>query len=243
MKCEFSETQFAFSFVWELIRKYPNRFIMPWFPNTVQEGREGGGYDVKIDLNQNISGSLFLQFKIPEYLKSKQKYKIKIETNHNQFRLLKSLKRPANLVYYCTPKFHKEDEIKNFFNSSSIEGNSALFSIEEFPNDGEYHKLIYEYKPEEIKAIESISIVNHNSTEINTYGILSSVPMAISIFSGVFSVNFQTDQMTLIRKAEFILNNVVSKIESIPNINKINDVDWLFSILLLRYNILWIPIK
>ncbi|MBI2792322.1 MAG: hypothetical protein HYX61_10205 [Gammaproteobacteria bacterium] len=221
MKCEFSETQFAFCYVFELINNNPERFVMPWFPNTVQEGREGGGYDV------NINGSLFLQFKIPEYLKTKQKYKIKIDTNHKQYVLLKELKRPANLVYYCAPKFHEEYKIRELYNDKMIGENSVLFPIEEFPNDGEYHKLKYEY----------ISGENH------TYGVLSSDPKKISSVSDVFSGNFKPDRMSLNQKANFVLNNIVSKIEHIPNVKQINDVDWLFSLLLLHYNILWIPIK
>lgn len=227
MKCEFSETQFAFCYVFELIKNNPTKFIMPWFPNTVQEGREGGGYDVKINLNPQISGSIFLQFKIPVHLKTKQKYKINIDTRSKQFELLKKLKRPANLVYYCAPKFHTVNQINNLYVNNEIEKNSALFPIEAFPCDNKQHRLIYEYK--------------ENS---GSYGELFSKPQNVSAFENVFCGSFNEDSMSLRDKARFVLDNIVNKTEAIPDyLSSINEVDLLFLILLFEYNILWIPIK
>ena len=60
-KCEFSETQFSFCFTFEYIKMFYPSGPIPIFPNTVKEGREGGGYDVKVD------GNIFLQFKIPKF--------------------------------------------------------------------------------------------------------------------------------------------------------------------------------
>lgn len=243
MRCQFSETQFAFCYVFELIAKYPK--LMPLFPNTVQEGRKGGGYDVEID------GSLFLQFKIPEYLTRDKKYKIKIDTKigkkeHNQFTLLKELKRnkPANIVYYCAPKFHEEEKLRELYHAQGIENNSAHFPIEQFPDNGKHHNLKYEYEYEYELDQDGKSIEIINTKEPNTFGLLYSKPIKISSYSDVFSIGYQPDPMPLKRKANILIKEIVNKTKYIPyNNNIINDVDWLFSVLLLHYNILWIPIK
>lgn len=219
MKCDFSETQFAFCFTFEILQKYFPREIVPHFPNTVEEGRSGGGYDVSID------GSLFLQFKVPVYLK-KGKYKIKIHTEDEQFRLLKELNRPANLVYYSAPKFHTREDIENFYIKKQIENNSALFSIKNFPEDGAYHNLKYEYKDD-----------NHS------YGILSSEPKEIETLSNIFSIPYHPYQMLLSEKADFLLE-IIKKFDYNLCDSKVdNNIDRVFSILLNRYNILWIPLK
>lgn len=220
-KCEFSETQFSFCFTFEILKTYPN-LQMPNFPNTVQEGRAGGGYDVE------INGSLFFQFKIPEYLQQDEKYRIKIITKDNQFKLLKKLKRPANIVCYCAPKFYTCNEMENFYCTKQIESNSALFSIEHFPTEGNYHKLLYEYKKDSLKSC----------------GILSSDPKEIKISPGVFSNSYIESPMTLSEKAN-ILWSIIKEIN--PELGKkeseSNKTDRVFSVLLMHYNILWIPIK
>jgi hypothetical protein len=122
---------------------------------------------------------LFLQFKIPVYLKD-NKYQIKINTKDNQFQLLKKLKRPANLVYYAAPKFHESERMQEFYLTDKIENNSILFSVDQFPDDGEYHRLKYEY----------------HATTHQSYGILSStkkivlMPVSVLIFKCMLGILF-----------------------------------------------------
>lgn len=149
--CQFSETQFAFCFTFEYIRQFFPFVLLPIFPNTVQEGRAGGGYDVQ------INGNIYLQFKIPIYYDlvsnffrkywdvfGHEYYKIKLETNKEQFRLLKDLQDPTNNVYYATPEFHTSSQLGRLYSTDSIVTNSALFPIENFPGHGSgHHHLIY----------------------------------------------------------------------------------------------------
>src|ERR1700757_1958393 len=100
-KCEFSETQFSFSYTFELIQRNRGLLPMPTFPNTVQEGRYGG-YDVGFG-DPEVDGSLFFQFKIPGFYEIRgwrakgwscyQKPFYRIDIEEQQFKLLKALKR------------------------------------------------------------------------------------------------------------------------------------------------------
>lgn len=231
MKCEFTETQFSFLFTFEILRRYPERLKMPWFPNTIQEGREGGGFDVRIDIENNftITGSLFFQFKIPTYLKKDKKYKIVVDTKGRQFHLLKKLrdKGPANLIYYAAPKFHTCERLESFYTNNTVEMNSALFYISDFPTDSAYHQLKYEY----------YDIDNKQS-----YGILHSDPLYIEISKDIFSNNYTPFQMSLSEKARYILSLIQEIDSSIRYDNTAHIINYVFSILLVRYNILWVPI-
>lgn len=149
--CQFSETQFSFCFTFEYIKQFLPTIPLPIFPNTVQEGQKGGGYDV------DIAGSIFFQFKIPAYYDKvsnffrkywdvfcKSYYKIKIDTNQMQFRLLKDLKSSTNQVFYATPKFFDMSDLAMHYANDKIVVNSALFPIENFPSPGsDHHNLIY----------------------------------------------------------------------------------------------------
>lgn len=219
-KCEFSETQFAFCFTFEILRNNPN-LKMPQFPNIVQEGRKGGGYDVMID------GSIFIQFKIPVYRQNKDEYQIKIDTECKQHSLLKELKKPANCVYYAASKFHLLSEFEKYYNENRIEDNAALFSIESFLDSTEVHKHI-------------------TYTKDSAYGFLHSVDKQISMARGIFpcksSPSYRPDHMELSKKAKFILK-FIQNIDSSVNIKYGNEkiINEVFSILLIQYNILWIP--
>ena len=65
MKCEFSETSYAFSLVNELIHtgEMGKVIAAPIAPSTYKEGDEG--YDVRLSRKGR---PLFLQFKIPDYM-------------------------------------------------------------------------------------------------------------------------------------------------------------------------------
>lgn len=151
-KCAFSETQFSFCFTFEYIYKYISGATrpFPFFPNTVNEGRLDGGFDVRIDKN------IFFQFKIPTYHTNASEiywnkfhnpfYKIKLNTKSKQFQLLKDIKSKdiENKVYYSTPEFHLNPDIFNHYDAKTIVQNSAIFPIENFPSYGSgYHHLIY----------------------------------------------------------------------------------------------------
>jgi hypothetical protein len=173
-KCQFSETQFSFCFTFEYIKQFFPSIPLPIFPNTVDEGRLGGGYDVQ------INGNIYFQFKIPVYYDKvsnywrkdwnvfgHEYYKIKLETDKYQFRLLKDLQSPGNEVYYSTPEFHTSTDLATYYTSDRLVTNSALFSLNDLPpyRSG-HHNLIYSplhnwgrlfSEPKDLKKIKSIN--------------------------------------------------------------------------------------
>ena len=146
--CEFSETQFSLFFTAEYMNSFPC-VKLPVFPNTVIEGRKGGGFDVQ------INGNMFFQYKIPVFFGSTRSkywkifdwecYRIDVSTKKKQFDLLKDLKKMDrnNCVYYAAPKFHLEEDMFKYYSCKSIITNSAIFPIENFPDDGMDHCKLY----------------------------------------------------------------------------------------------------
>ncbi len=187
--CQFSETQFSFCFTFEYIKQFFPFVPLPIFPNTVDEGRAGGGYDVQ------INGNLYFQFKIPVYYDKvsnfwrrdwdvfgHEYYKIKLETDEEQFRLLKILQSPSNEVYYSTPSFHTSADLSTFYSSDNIVANSSLFSIDSLPPHGSgHHHLVYSpahnwgrlfSDPVDVKVIKAINpfeLFPDNKYELTIY--------------------------------------------------------------------------
>jgi hypothetical protein len=235
--CEFSETQFSFCFTFEYLKNFFPTVPLPLFPNIRQEGAIGGGYDVK------INGNLYFQFKIPnlydrennytrKYWKvyNHEYYKIKLETDSNQYRFLKNLISPYNLIYYATPEFHSVADLTLHYNADMIGNNSALFSIENLPPHGSgYHHLIY--SPRE------------------HLGQLFSTPEPIKknllLFPGEYFRNENRD-LTLYQQAlnirELLLQyNVIGDLSLSSNEPAIL-VKQVYTILLTNFNIHWVPL-
>lgn len=238
--CEFSETQFAFCYVNEMLNRYPH-ILMPIFPTLRQERKLG--WDVRIDDDTEIDGSLFIQFKRPKFLSRTKKYKITI-TKH-QFDILYILKKdkPANNVFYVAPIFHTLDEMKDHHINNEIEKNTAHFPLENFPSSltKNHHGLTYEY--DSMSDINTIPLTSGGSIPTDTYGIINSEPISIENKHCIDFDSIKPDRMKLIKKSQYLLNNVIpgNVVDAFDKIE--SPVEQLFSILLVRYNILWIPIK
>ncbi len=237
--CEFSETQFSFCFTFEYIKQFFPFVPLPIFPNTVEEGRVGGGYDVK------INGNIYFQFKIPTYhdlvsnffrkhwnVFRHDYYKIKLETDADQFKFLKALQNPLNQVYYATPEFYASAHLENYYLSNSIVTHSALFSIDNFPAHGSgHHHLIYSpshdwgklfSKATEIKKIKSI----------NPFELFSGSKSDFTIYHQALHIR------NILRKQE---NKIGSDFPF--NDNKPEQfVKAIYTVLLTKYNIHWYPV-
>jgi hypothetical protein len=234
--CHFSETQFSFCFTFEFIRKWLPLVILPIFPNTYDEGQEGGGYDVK------ILGNIFLQFKISHKFYDKVNnfsrthwdtfghayYKIKIDTNHRQFQLLKNLNKPGNNVFYVAPEFHTSDDLEVYYKNNLIERNSAIFPIGNFPKPGSgHHNLIY--------------------SAGTSHGVLYSQPINVKKAEAIDVRNYFLDmkeELTIQEQAKRIASELNSKntypvVNENPSGNIVNEVH---SHLLTNYDIHWYPV-
>lgn len=238
-KCGFSENQFSFCFTLEYIKKFYKPFALPIFPSTVDEGKPGGGYDVEID------GNIFFQYKIPKFYKINYHnrkywesflsdyYKIKIDVKEKQFRLLKelSLKSKMNKVYYSTPEFHKVRDLKEKFSKTSIVKNSAIFSIDNFPEaEADYHELVYT-----------------NKSEI---GLLFSDPFEIKKIKNLKLSELFPNIETIGKKKLFeqakIIGKIIREMELAKDINENDPIKYIKTIhyiLLIELDVQWYPVS
>ncbi|MES2396318.1 MAG: hypothetical protein V4549_09960 [Bacteroidota bacterium] len=237
--CDFSETQFSFCFTFEYIRQFYPNIPLPIFPNTVEEGREGGGYDVQ------INGNIFFQFKIPIYYDKVSNYfrrdwnvfghdyyKIKLETDQEQYKLLKALQMPNNEVFYATPEFHNKSDLTTLYNSDQIVANSGIFSLSNLPtyNSG-YHHLIYSPSHSWGKLF-SDPIEIKKTISINPFELFSESKFNMTIYSEARRIG------NILKKGDYKISGAVSLNDNKPD----QFVKEIYTILLTEFDIHWYPV-
>lgn len=236
-RCEFSETQFSFCFTFEFLKLFFPHVPLPLFPNIREEGSTGGGYDVQ------INGNMYFQFKIPnlydkennftrKYWKTynKEYYRIKLQTDENQYRFLKDLQSPNNFVYYVTPEFHSVPDLTNHYNFNSIGYNSAFFSIGDLPPHGSgYHHLIY-------RPGEPLGQLFSEPTPIKKSELLD--PRE---YRGGRNIELSLYTQALIIREKLLNYNIPINIETDSNQSFVL-VKMVYTILLTNFNIHWIPL-
>lgn len=130
MKPQISEFTYGYTLVEELSRNY-NFSAVPTFPTLVEEGRAGGGYDVRLEMTGR---PFFLQFKRSDFLKrSNAKYYKYFQTPYYRFslhalkhsmqhNLLLKLESEGHSVFYVAPKFSTTRMLQHrYFNSQVAE--------------------------------------------------------------------------------------------------------------------------
>lgn len=224
MKCEFSESSYAFSLVSELVRTGELGSIVaaPIAPSTHEEGKEG--YDIKLFRKGK---PLFLQFKIPDYIVQKRSsstspydspfYRVKMWNRQvsDQHNVLKKLS-DANpgTVFYVAPTFHELGKFNLFYMSSSMAKNSAFFSLNNLPfikDDDDHH--IYYTEPGEYFSAKACFCSEPKN--VDGFG-FESVKTLISQLEAVDIDDFC--KTTLIMFREYIGDD-----ESIPSIRPFDD--------------------
>ena len=140
MKTEFSEFTYGFSLVNELAKTLPCTAV-PIFPSLLEEGKEGGGYDVKFLLSKK-GKILNLQFKLSDWMKTRSareykipghslslpyyRFEITSEQISEQHSLLLSLEEKQPLTFYAAPAFYLKDEINTYWSSDLVTRNSVF---------------------------------------------------------------------------------------------------------------------
>jgi hypothetical protein len=134
---DISEFSYGFALTQELIAiADPPLRAAPIFPSLIEEGRPGGGYDVRLD----IPGfPLFVQFKradcmvrrsasetVPPYSFRLPFYRMKItaRTRSAQHDMLIDLDTGRNQVFYAAPLFHTVEELNRFYLQKTVSMNS-----------------------------------------------------------------------------------------------------------------------
>ena len=134
MKPHFSEFSYGFALTREICaRQWGGLQAAPVFPSLIEEGRLGGGYDVRIE---QPGFPLYLQFKLSEYMsRSSAKewdcfgsgyYRFRIRSNQHQL-LCQLDSGPDNIVLYAAPVVWRIDDWNCAFINESVVQNSAFF--------------------------------------------------------------------------------------------------------------------
>lgn len=156
MKAKFSEFSYGFALTHELVRGSGGVLAAaPEFPSLFDEGKAGGGYDVKL-----VRGRpLLLQFKLSEYMKgvksnlSEQdcfqlpyfRFDVRPRIESNQHKLLLDWERRGKLVYYAAPAFWQTTELNTYFFNEKIAQKTVFVrpsSIGPLPDDNK-HRIVF----------------------------------------------------------------------------------------------------
>lgn len=190
MKATFSEFSFGYALTQEIAALFKSRLGQaPIFPSQVEEGREGGGYDVKFDFGY----PLFLQFKLSEHMvhpnafewclfnEKYYRFKIWAKRNSAQHELLLDLEDDHDLVFYAAPAFRDVEQLNNAYFGRDVSECCAFVSPQEigrFDDDGQ-HRVVFNQdlsdayacsKEREIDVIaggeEFVELVSENMFEL-----------------------------------------------------------------------------
>ncbi len=158
MKPDISEFSYGYAVTEELVAKHKARIIAaPTFPSLYEEGKTGGGYDVKIPIRGT---PVFLQFKLSDCLKTKNAkehgslslklpyYRMHLRPlkHSQQHQLLLNLENSGEAVYYIAPEFHTPNELNRRYLARDVVSSSAAFApstIGTLPDDDE-HYVVFE---------------------------------------------------------------------------------------------------
>jgi hypothetical protein len=138
MKAHFSEFTYGFSLVSELASALGCAAV-PIFPSLIEEGKDGGGYDVEMGVG---AVPLYLQFKLSEHLKTNNAKEAKHHSGYisapyrrfhitsskwsKQHALLLGLGSKNEHVYYCAPDFYTNDDLNYLWNNAYVADGSVF---------------------------------------------------------------------------------------------------------------------
>lgn len=158
MRPDFSEFSYGYAVTEEIVASSKAILVAaPLFPSLYEEGKAGGGYDVKIP---SKGTPVFLQFKLSDCLERTNAkeypspilglpyYRMYLRSrNHSdQHQLLIDLEKSGESVFYIAPEFHLPSELNNFYLSKTVISNSAAFSpVDIGPlSDDKQHYVVFE---------------------------------------------------------------------------------------------------
>jgi hypothetical protein len=138
----------------ELVDRYKLRQLgYPVFPSLTEEGKTGGGFDVKLP-----GLPLFFQFKVPEILTGSRAseapilglpyYRMKLRPlkYSNQHNLLLALEAAGNDVFYACPEINLPDQLNDAFINQTVEDRTWFFRPSTFGGlDQEEHYVAYAF--------------------------------------------------------------------------------------------------
>lgn len=153
MRPSISEFSYGFAVTTELLRVLGPVTVAPVFPSLRAEGKQGGGWDVRLDWP---GFPLFLQFKLCDHMtrhtckearllgSSLPCYRMHLRPTRlsPQHRLLLELEQQGREVYYCAPMFHDTEAFNDAFLQHSVCTRSIWIrpsDVGELPDNGDHH--------------------------------------------------------------------------------------------------------
>lgn len=179
---EISEFSYGFALTNELVG-WIELFAAPIFPSLLEEGKAGGGYDVKLD---RPGAPLYLQFKRSECMtrRSAREYRsvrdrggllpvpfyrfpITEKAKSDQHELLLALDITPNHVFYAAPRFHRLSEINDAWRASAVASRSVFVLPSDIGSlDDERHTVAFDGSnnwvcsdPRSIRALNSRDVL------------------------------------------------------------------------------------
>lgn len=160
MKPEISEFSYGFALTNELVG-WVALSAAPVFPSLIEEGKAGGGYDVKLD---RPGVPLFLQFKRSHCMvrRAAREYQAVLATGgtltvpyyrfpiteastSEQHEMLLALDDGSNLVFYAAPRFHRINEINQAWSRMDVARRSLFVAPSTIgPLDDAQHHVAFD---------------------------------------------------------------------------------------------------
>lgn len=175
----FSEFTYGFALTNEIVG-WTAFSCAPIFPNLVEEGKKGGGYDVKL---QRPGFALYLQFKRADYMtrssaREISKFGADLKTpfhrfniidgaKSNQHELLLALDETADLVFYAAPRFYSKVEIDAAWKENTTASRSIFVAPSNIGQlDDGPHTVAYDpstawvcSEPKPLKVFDSLALM------------------------------------------------------------------------------------
>lgn len=188
MTPEISEFSYGFALTNEMVGWAPIA-AAPLFPSLIEEGKAGGGYDVKLDLP---GVPLYLQFKRADCMKTRRareisdhnlkislpfyRFKITESGKSDQHELLLALDDGSCLVFYAAPRFHRLIEINDAWQKNLVATSSIFVAPSTIgPLNADSHHVAYDQRlawlcsdPHEIDFLSSSSLMQAVSSRIHS---------------------------------------------------------------------------
>jgi hypothetical protein len=153
MRPTISEFSYGFAITSELVQAAAGVTAAPVFPSLIQEGQEGGGWDVRLD---RPGVPLFLQFKLCDQMTRRTcreartagfnvpcyRMHLRSARYSRQHEMLLDLEATGQEVYYSAPMFHQPDELNAAFLTNAVRTQSVWIrpsDIGPLPDNAEHH--------------------------------------------------------------------------------------------------------
>ena len=186
MTAEISEFSYGFALTNEIIGWLPLR-AAPIFPSLIEEGKAGGGYDVKLDAP---GVPLYLQFKRADCMLRKSaaeirdynlplslpfyRFKITETGKSDQHDMLLALDDGSCVVMYAAPRFHQLTEINHAWGNNEVASRSIFVKPSVVgPLDSESHHVAYDdasahlcSEPKQIEFVDSGGLAERLSAQL-----------------------------------------------------------------------------